>query len=89
MRTKHPDARLARLVRSARAASGMSQTELANRIGTSKQFVGLLESGRNRASVDTLQRMAAELNLDEKLLIGAMLEDQIGGEYLVMVVQEH
>jgi transcriptional regulator with XRE-family HTH domain len=85
MRTKHPDARLARLVRSARAVSGMSQAELATRIGTSKQFIGLVESGRNRASVDTLQRMAEELDLDDTALVGAMLTDQIGDEYVVLV----
>jgi ribosome-binding protein aMBF1 (putative translation factor) len=59
---------LARLVIKHRAAAGMSQKELAQRVGTSHSAISRLESGRHKTSVETLQRVAAALGL--KLVIG-------------------
>lgn len=54
---------LARLVINHRAAVGISQKELAHRVGTSYSAISRLESGRHKTSVDTLQRVAEALGL--------------------------
>ncbi len=54
---------LARLVVKHRAALGLSQEELARRVGTSYSAISRIESGRHKSSVDTLQRLAAALGL--------------------------
>jgi ribosome-binding protein aMBF1 (putative translation factor) len=50
-------------VRDAREAAGMSQRELAARMGTSQAAVARLEAGGVCATLTTLQRMAAALDL--------------------------
>jgi transcriptional regulator with XRE-family HTH domain len=45
----------------ARAASGLTQAELAERIGTTQSAVARLESGASKPSVETLQRYARAL----------------------------
>lgn len=59
---------VARLVIRHRAALGISQQELADRIGTSHSAISRIESGRHKISVDTLQRVADGLGV--RLLIG-------------------
>jgi ribosome-binding protein aMBF1 (putative translation factor) len=59
---------LARLVIKQRAALGISQKELARRVGTSHSAISRLESGRHKTSVDTLQRVAEGLGL--RLVLG-------------------
>lgn len=54
---------LARLVIKHRAALGLSQEELAQRVGTSYSAISRIESGRHKTSVDTLQRLAGALGL--------------------------
>jgi transcriptional regulator with XRE-family HTH domain len=54
---------LARLVIKHRAVLGISQKELARRIGTSHSAISRLESGRHKTSVETLQRVAEALGL--------------------------
>jgi ribosome-binding protein aMBF1 (putative translation factor) len=54
---------LARLVIKHRAALGISQQELARRVGTSHSAISRLESGRHKTSVATLQRVAEALGL--------------------------
>lgn len=58
-----PFEELARLVIKHRAALGLSQEELAQRVGTSYSAISRIESGRHKSSVDTLQRLAAALGL--------------------------
>jgi transcriptional regulator with XRE-family HTH domain len=38
--------------------AGISQAELARRVGTTKSAISRLESGRHRPNVETLQRVA-------------------------------
>lgn len=59
---------LARLVIRHRGALGLSQKELARRVGTSHSAISRLESGRHKTSVDTLQRVAEGLGL--RLVLG-------------------
>ena len=59
---------LARLVIRHRAALGLSQKELAERVGTSHSAISRIESGRHRTSVATLQRLADALDL--RLVLG-------------------
>jgi transcriptional regulator with XRE-family HTH domain len=59
---------LARLVIKHRAALGLSQQELAERVGTSHSAISRIESGRHKTSVETLQRLAEALGL--RLVLG-------------------
>jgi ribosome-binding protein aMBF1 (putative translation factor) len=59
---------LARLVIRHRAALGLSQKELAERVGTSHSAISRMESGRHRTSVATLQRVAEAMDL--RLVVG-------------------
>ena len=59
---------LARLVIKHRAALGLSQEQLAERMGTSHSAISRLESGRHKTSVETLQRVADALGL--RLVVG-------------------
>lgn len=59
---------LARLVIKHRAAIGLSQRELAERVGTSHSAISRIESGRHRTRVETLQRIADALGL--RLVLG-------------------
>jgi len=59
---------LARLVIKHRAELGLSQKELAKRVGTSHSAISRIESGRHQTSVATLQRIAAGLGV--RLVMG-------------------
>ena len=59
---------LARLVIKHRAALGISQQELASRVGTSHSAISRIESGRHKTSVETLQKLAHALGV--RLVIG-------------------
>jgi ribosome-binding protein aMBF1 (putative translation factor) len=59
---------LARLVISHRARLGLSQKELAERVGTSHSAISRIESGQHRTSVATLKRLADAL--DVRLVVG-------------------
>jgi len=63
-----PFEELARLVIRHRAALGLSQEELARRVGTSHSAISRIESGRHKTSVETLQRLAHALGL--RLVLG-------------------
>lgn len=54
---------IARLVIKHRAALGLSQAELAERLKTSHSVISRIESGQHRTSVQTLQRLAEALGL--------------------------
>jgi len=59
---------LARLVIKHRAALGLSQQDLARRVGTSHSAISRIESGRPKTSVETLQRIARALGV--RLVLG-------------------
>lgn len=59
---------LARLVIRHRARLGLSQKEVAERVGTSHSAISRIESGRHRTSVATLKRLAEALDL--RLVVG-------------------
>jgi len=63
-----PFEELARLVIKHRAALGISQEELAQRVGTSHSAISRIESGRHKTSVETLQRLAHALEV--RLVVG-------------------
>jgi transcriptional regulator with XRE-family HTH domain len=54
---------IARLVIKHRAELGITQQELARRIGTSHSAISRLESGQHKATVETLQRVAEGLGV--------------------------
>jgi len=48
----------------ARTVAGVSQHELANRIGTKRSIISQLENGDAESSVAMLRRLAGELNVN-------------------------
>jgi ribosome-binding protein aMBF1 (putative translation factor) len=46
-----------------RGELGLTQKELANKVGTSHSAISRLEGGQHRASIDTLQRVGGALGL--------------------------
>jgi ribosome-binding protein aMBF1 (putative translation factor) len=54
-----PEYEIARAILRARDASGLTQAQLAERMGTSQSFVARLESGRTLPSARTLLKIAA------------------------------
>jgi ribosome-binding protein aMBF1 (putative translation factor) len=69
-----PLEQLARLVIMRRAALGISQQELAERVGTTASAISRLESGHHRINLDTLQRVAEGLNM--RAVIGFEIESE-------------
>ena len=49
---------LARALNEARTAAGLSQSQLARRMGTSQSYIARLEGGKVRPSTDALERFA-------------------------------
>jgi transcriptional regulator with XRE-family HTH domain len=64
------DIDVGRLVRVHRMARGLSQTELANRIGVTFQQVQKYESGANRISMGRLTRIAQVFGVNVTYLLG-------------------
>jgi len=59
---------IARQVIKHRAASGLSQKQLADRVGTSHSAISRIETGQHASSVEVLRRIATALDLD--LVVG-------------------
>lgn len=57
-----PFEEIARVVIMRRAHLGLTQQELAVRMGTTKSVISRIESGQHRASTDTLRRLAEALD---------------------------
>ncbi|HEY3960393.1 MAG TPA: helix-turn-helix transcriptional regulator [Solirubrobacteraceae bacterium] len=66
---------LARIVIRRRGQLGLSQAELAQRMGTSHSAISRIESGRHHTTVQTLRRLAAALQTH--LVVGFV--DEIAG----------
>jgi ribosome-binding protein aMBF1 (putative translation factor) len=56
-----PTREVAKQVIQLRTRAGISQEELARRVGTSKSAIARLESGRHQTTVETLRRVAEAL----------------------------
>ena len=52
-----------RKLRAAREKAGLSQAELARRVGVSQGLIWAIENGAKRPSIKVLARIAAELSL--------------------------
>lgn len=59
---------IARQVLLRRGQPGITQKDLARRVGRSRSAISRLEGGRHRASIDTLQRIGVALGL--RLVVG-------------------
>jgi transcriptional regulator with XRE-family HTH domain len=68
------DVELARRIRAAREAAGLSQTEVGVMIGVSYQQMQKYEHGRNRLSVGRLIRIATALGIPASTLIEGLEE---------------
>jgi transcriptional regulator with XRE-family HTH domain len=73
-------------IRTARALSGISQRELANRIPIDASLVSMLESGKRNPSLDTLEKIAAALGIPFHLftLLASEPEDVKGADPAVV-----
>jgi ribosome-binding protein aMBF1 (putative translation factor) len=58
-----PYEEIARIVIQHRMALGLTQRELAERMGTSHSAISRIESGQHKTSVETLRRLAEALEL--------------------------
>lgn len=66
-----PQYEAARLLIEARARAGLSQAELAQRMGTTQSAIARLESGRTAPTLRTLQRYACALGARLRVRIEA------------------
>jgi transcriptional regulator with XRE-family HTH domain len=55
-----------------RKAAGMTQTQLADRLGKSRSFIARLESGQRRVYVVELLQLAEVLGFDAGKVVGAL-----------------
>jgi ribosome-binding protein aMBF1 (putative translation factor) len=79
-----PYERLARIVIGRRSALGVTQQQLAERVGTSHSVISRIESGQHPTSVTTLQRLAAAF--ETHLVVGfSDAPDEIVDRELVLV----
>jgi len=56
--------RLARCLKAIRTAEGLTQTELADKAGLHRTFVGQVERATRNVSIDNVERLATSLNVD-------------------------
>lgn len=56
-----PFEEIARVLIMRRAVLGLTQQELAERMGTTKSVISRIESGQHRSGIDTLRRLAEAL----------------------------
>ncbi len=56
-------------LRAVREGAGITQAELALRLGTTQSAVARLEAGRQRLNLATIRRVAEALNCDATLVI--------------------
>lgn len=56
-------------IKAARERAGISQAELAERIGTTRQQIGKYENGSQDMTVARMLRIAAALGIDPSILV--------------------
>ena len=64
-------------IRRARKAAGMTQADLAEKLGISTSFLGHIERGTRKASLDTLVKMANEMGVSLDSLAADSLDSQL------------
>ena len=62
-----PEFELVRLLIRKRLEKGLTQHELARKVGTKQSAIARLESGRYNPTVDSLRKIARALNADLKI----------------------
>lgn len=67
--TTKQDIRLARHVQKVRKAQGITQEQLAEKVGVSTTWIGYIETGRNKPNIDLLKKIARVLGVQVKDLI--------------------
>ena len=72
---------LARMVIARRIRYGLTQEQLADRMGTSESAISRLESGQHRPSVETLEKLGQAFG--ERIVLG--FEDSSGSRELAAV----
>ena len=53
-------------LRSIRLANGLTQKELAEKAGLHATYIGIIERGKQSASLDTIEKLAAALGVKEE-----------------------
>lgn len=61
-------------LKEARLKSGLSQKDLSENIGVAKSTYSLYESGKREPNVDTIKKIASELNVSADMLLGLEAE---------------
>lgn len=61
-------------IRARRRELGYNQTELARRLGTTRQTIANWEAGRTRPSIELMQRLSAELKREPEQLVPGWLD---------------
>ncbi len=67
---KHVAPTTGQLIRAARLATHQTQTDLAERIGSTQEHVSRVESGAGEPTLGLLSRIATALGVDRRDLIG-------------------
>ncbi len=60
-----------------RAELGISQEELARRIGTSASHLSGIEHGRHNTSIDHLQKLAVALDIEPRVLVSPRVRQSL------------
>jgi len=56
-------------VRRARKERGLTQEELADRVGINRNYVGMIERRENSPTIDMIERLAKALDIDPASLL--------------------
>lgn len=81
------NAQIGKRAESRRKSMGWTATALAEKIGVSDSYIGLLERGKSRWNADTIERVSAELGVSPAWLMGGSTDSNISLTGLVQAVQ--
>jgi transcriptional regulator with XRE-family HTH domain len=56
-------------LRAARKALGLTQTDIGEKVGLQKQYIGQVELGRKNLSLSTMQSLAAAVGLEVSVML--------------------
>jgi transcriptional regulator with XRE-family HTH domain len=65
---KHEDLRIGQIIKILRAAIGLRQKDLAERVGIQPHYLSLVEAGKREPSIAVLRKIASELDVPVSLL---------------------